>query len=118
MIYLNNTAIPMQPATLDETPAVVKTDQYSINGKLSRNVGDSRKRSAMGWTFVDQTTMAFIDSLYDSQTEVTYKNDASPRYGTLEFTGVLSVSTDKYVRGGSGLIPLSITIEEGTTYPL
>lgn len=118
MIYINGAPLPHQPSTLDESPDIVKTDQYAIRGNVQRNSGPPRKHIRMSWAFVRPEMLNLIDDLVNTHAPVAYKNDNSPRYGTLEFQGIITPSTSAYARGSSGLTPLSIDIVEGESFGL
>ena len=49
--------------------------------------------------------------LYDAAQTVTYKNTQS-NLGTLEFTGILDYSPSSYTKGGSLMVPVTVTITE------
>lgn len=117
MIYFNGQLPPQQPTTLNEDPRQVKTDQSSIDGSVSRNVLPKRKRASMTWDMVTPGTIQFFDNLYNTLAPIEYRNDTSSRFGILQFSGPMDMTGGTYIRGGSGLSPLTISIQEGTIYP-
>jgi hypothetical protein len=115
MITLNGTPIPQQPSGLNEAPSFVKTDTSAIDGSKQRMQYPSTKRVQMTFDVVLPATFRFIKELYDSATAVTYRNDQS-NVGTLEFSGIMSYSQGEYLRGGSLMVSLTVTIEEGQPF--
>lgn len=110
MITFNDVAPPQQPYDVNENPATIKTDTSSILGNISRMQAPSRKRAVLRF-MATPATFQFFQDLFDAATEVTYKNTHSNvSGGTLEFVGVIDYNEESYVRGGSKLVPLTVTI--------
>lgn len=114
MITINGDEIPAYPTDLNEDPSQVKTDTYAIDGTPSRMQGTSKKRAVLTYEAADVDTWRYWKALYDAAASVEYSNDESGDDGDLlEFTGILDISKDSYIRGGSRLAPLTVTISEG-----
>jgi hypothetical protein len=113
MIYLNGTAIPQQPARLNENDESIKTDTFAIDGSMQRNQANSKKRASFTINMATPATFQFIKALYDAAAPVLYLNDASNVVGGVHtFTGIIDFNEDDYFRGGSLMVPLNVTIRE------
>lgn len=114
MITFNGVEPPQQPVKVNENPATVKTDTYAIDGTPSRMQLPSRERSQMTFDMARPETFQFFKALYDAATPVTYRNDDSNvSGGVLEFSGILDYNESEFVRGGSLMVPLQVTIMQG-----
>lgn len=111
MITLNGVAPAQQPSGLNEGPSFVKTDTSSINGNVQRMQYKARKRAKMSFDNLLPETYRMIKALYDAAEPVTYRNDQS-NVGVLEFTGIIDYNPDDYTRGGSLMVPMTVTITE------
>lgn len=113
MITLNGTQIPQQPSSLNENPESIKTDTHSINGTRQRMQSASKKRAVFVLTFALPATHQFIKALYDAADVVDYRNDESNvEGGVLEFTGIIDYDESEYMRGGSLMVDLTVTVRE------
>jgi hypothetical protein len=113
MITLNGTQIPQQPSKLNENPEQVKTDTHAIDGSVERYQMPSKQHAVFTIPMALPATYQFIKALYDAASPVTYLNDKSNvPGGTLTFTGILDYNEDDYIRGGSLMVPLTVTIRE------
>lgn len=114
MITFNGLQPPQQPNKVNENPSTVKTDTYAIDGTPSRMQLPSRGRSQISFDAVRPETFQFFKALYDAATPVTYRNtNSNVPGGILEFTGIIDYNEDDYVRGGSLMVPLVVTIMQG-----
>jgi hypothetical protein len=113
MITLDSNPIPQQPSELNENPEQIKTDTHAIDGTRQRNQHPSKKRSVFRIRNAKPATYQFIKALYDAAAPVDYVNDESNvSGGTLEFTGIIDFNEDDFIRGGSLMVPLTVTIRE------
>ncbi len=113
MITLGGNEIPQQPSVLNENPESIKTDTHAIDGTRQRMQEVSKKRSTFIITAATPTTYQFIKALYDAAAPVAYVNDDSRvSGGTLSFTGIIDFDDGDYIRGGSNLADLTVTIRE------
>lgn len=113
MITFNGIQPPQQPSGLNENDESIKTDTHSINGSVQRNQSDSKKRSSMNYVMATPATLQFFKALYDSASPVIYYNSQSNKPGgTHTFVGLIDYNEGDYVRGGSLMIPLSVTMRE------
>lgn len=116
-ISINNAVLNEQPTSLDESWTKIGDTQTSISGNKQRVQFPSRKRVVMGWTWATPATVQYFKALEDAQTAVSYADDNSGFYGgSMAFSGVITVDTGEYQRGGTQLTQLTVTIEEGETY--
>lgn len=111
MISLNGIELSQQPSELNESPSFVKTDTTSINGNTQRMQYPARRKAQLTFDNLLPETYAVIKQLYDSAQTVTYKNTQS-NLGILEFTGILDYSPSSYTKGGSLMVPVTVTITE------
>lgn len=115
MITFNGVEPPQQPTKLNENPSQVKSDTFAIDGTPSRMQMPSKGRSRMAFDMAKPETFQFFKALYDAAEPVTYRNDQSNVVGgILEFTGILDYNEDDFIRGGSLMVPLEVTMMEGT----
>lgn len=115
MITFDGIAPPQQPNGLNENPSKVKTDTFAIDGTPSRMQLPSRGLAALTFSMVKPETFQFFKALYDAAQVVTYRNDESNvAGGVLEFTGILDFNEGDFVRGGSLMVPLEVTIMQGS----
>lgn len=113
MITINGTPSPQQPSKLNENPEQIKTDTHAIDGSVERYQLPSKQRAAFTIPMALPETFQFYRALYDAAAPVTYLNDKSNvPGGTLTFTGILDYNEDDYIRGGSLMVPLTVTIRE------
>lgn len=116
-IQINSIALTEQPSGCDESWEDVYSDQTSISGYVQRSQFPTKKKVELSWQFAKPETVRYFLGLVNAGAPVVYTNTDSKFYnGTNSFTGVLSVKPSEYVRGGSGLSKLTVTIEEGYTY--
>jgi hypothetical protein len=112
MITFDDVAPPQQPISVNENPTKVKTDTSAILGNMSRMQAPSKNRSVMQYTATPET-FQFFKALYDAAAAVTYKNtDSNVSGSTLEFECIIDFDEDAYIRGGSNLVPLTVTVYE------
>ena len=112
MIKINDIEIPMYPSSYDDSPSVVKTDSYAIDGSLERQQYPSKKQVKMSFPMANPSVYAFFNAFFEGESAVKFYNDTS-KYGVLEFTGIITAcNPGEYIRGGSLLFPLEITIRE------
>lgn len=112
MIKINNIEIPLYPSFYDDSPSVIKTDSYAIDGSLERQQYPSKKQVKMNFPMANPSVFAFFNELFEGETAMQFYNDSS-KYGILEFTGIITAcSAGEYIRGGSLLFSLEITIRE------
>lgn len=116
MIKLNDIKLPEQPQTLNEEPKVLADTQQAINGNKQSILSGEVKQVSMSWSYIKPDTAKMLLSLQAKAEAVKYTNDSSSLYGKLEFTGIITVKLGNYVRGGSGLVPCTVKIEEGEVY--
>lgn len=110
MIYINGSLPPEQPSSCNENPTQVKTDTYAIDGTPSRLQLPSKNRAKISYPACSPATFQFFKALYDSATTVVYRNtDSNVAGGILEFTAIIDLDENDYIRGGSKLVPLEIT---------
>ncbi len=113
MIYISSTASPQQPSSVCEQPERVKTDTYSMDGSVERNQSASKKCSKFVISMAKPETYRFYEALYEAAAPVTYRNDCSNVVGgVLEFTGIIDVEESDYIRGGSLMTELTVTVRE------
>ena len=113
MITLNGTPIPQQPSSLNENPETIKTDTNSINGSRQRMQSPSKKRAVFVIKNARPATFQFIQGIYDLAAVVTYRNNQSNvAGGILEFTGIIDYDEAEFVRGGSLMTDVTVTIRE------
>lgn len=111
MITLNGIELPQQPSGLNESPSFVKTDTSSINGNIQRMQYPAKKRVQMTFDNLLPETYQIIKNLYDAAADVAYRNTQS-NLGLMEFTGIIDYSPESYTRGGSLMVPVTVTITE------
>lgn len=116
MISLNGVKLPEQPQTLNEEPKTLATTQQAINGNKQSILSGVNKQVSMSWNYMRPSTAKMLLELQAQAEAVVYLNDNSPLYGRLEFTGIITVTLGEYVKGGSGLVPCKVKIEEGEGY--
>lgn len=115
MITFNGVEPPEQPNQLNENPSTVKTDTFAIDGTPSRMQLPSKGRAKLTFNMATPDTFQFFKALFDAATVVTYRNtESNVSGGVLEFTGILDYNEDEYIRGGSLMVPLEITVMEGS----
>lgn len=115
-IYINGEKLSEQPNTLTETRKTISNTQQAINGnKQNITVGTTRSVE-MGWTYIKPAFAKILEDLESGHAPVEYYNDDSKKYGELRFEGIISVTVGAYVRGGSGLVPCTVKIEEGESF--
>ena len=116
-ISINGTELTEQPSSLNEMWVPVGTTQTSINGNKQRIGFAGRKKVVMGWEYASPKLVRYFKALEDAISAVQYANDNSGVYGgSMAFSGILTVNASEYVRGGSQLMKLTVTIEEGEAY--
>ena len=112
MIRLNGQEIPVYTSGYDDSPVVVKTDNLSINGSIERHSFPSKKRAKMTFTAVTPAQFRFFESIFNDAGTVKFYNDQS-KYGMLQFDGIMTdCDADEYIRGGSLMTSLTVTIRE------
>lgn len=112
MIRLNGQEIPIYPSGYDDSPVVVKTDNFSINGSIERHSFPSKKRAKMTFAAVTPAQFRFFENIFNATGTVSFYNDQS-KYGSLQFEGIMTdCDTDEYIRGGSLMTSLTVTIRE------
>ena len=112
MIRLNGQEIPIYPSDYDDDLVTVKTDSFAIDGSLERHQFPSKKQAKMEFPAVMPAQLKFFRNIYEAAGTVEFYNDQS-NHGTLSFTGVMTeCSVSKYMRGGSLMAELSVTIRE------
>lgn len=116
MIYINDTALSAMPNELTEITRTISSTQESINGNKQQVVVGSAKSVTMVWQWAKPALVKYFEQLSASGDPLTYRNDASEKYGTFEFPGIITVDPGSYIRGGTGLTPLTVTIEEGDNH--
>lgn len=113
MITLNSNPIPQQPSSLNENPEAIKTDTHAIDGTRQRMQSPSKKRAVFVITHALPATYQFIKALYDAASTVVYRNDESNVLGgVLEFTGIIDYDVSEYIRGGSLMVDITVTVRE------
>ena len=115
-IYINGTALSPAPQELSEEIETISSTQQAINGNKQQVIVGTITTVKMTWSWTKPALVKFFENLSSSGDTITYRNDNSSKYGILEFTGVIKVSSGDYLRGGSGLVPLTVTIEEGENF--
>lgn len=99
---------------LNEQPKLVYTDTSAIDGSISRSQMSSKPRAVMQFTNATQSTVSYFTNLYNLSTPVIYKNTKS-NLGNLYTinTGIVTIEQSEYIRGGSLLVSLTVTVETG-----
>lgn len=114
MITFNDVEPPQTPNSVNENPMTVKTDTHAILGNVSRMQAPRKKRAVLNYIMATPETYQFFAALFDSATAIVYKNtESNESGGVLEFTGIIDFNEEDYVRGGSLMVPLTITMLEG-----
>lgn len=116
MIFINDNALSPAPNELSEEVETISSTQQAINGNKQQVVVGSITSVRMVWSWTTPALVKYFENLAASGEDITYRNDDSKKYGTLEFTGIISVSSGNYIKGGTGLVPLTVTIEEGENF--
>lgn len=112
-ISINGTPLTQQPSNVNEDAIQVRTYNEAVDGSLSVNSFGTKQNAVLNFTYVQPELFQLLKALGDGVEAVTYSNTASNvAGGTLGFTGILSYTENSFVRGGSGIVPLQVTIRQ------
>lgn len=112
-VSINGTALSQQPSDVNENPIQARTYNEAIDKSLSVNTFGIKQNVELGFTYVSPALFQYIKAIGDGITAVVYSNTASNvAGGTLTFTGILSYEENAYIRGGSALVPLKVTVRQ------
>lgn len=112
MITINSITIK-QPSSLAESDIQIQTDNESIDGSLQRNRLGQKKSVSMSWQYLTPAEFQTLVGYFSSGNEVIYNNTESNRSGgSYGFTGLPNYKEGEYLRGGSKLVTLDVTIRE------
>lgn len=113
MIYINGTALPVQPSVLTEELLQMQTDQESIDGSMTRHKINQKKRSTMEFPIVQPSDYQTLLSSFVTGSGIYYYNDQSNYTGSvLAMSGLPSFTEQAYVPGSSLFRPFSVVIRE------
>lgn len=112
-IYINNQALPVQPSVLKEELLQIQTDQFAIDGSMSRNRIGQKKQSYMLFPIVQPSDYQSLLSNFTTGSGVYYYNDQSDYTGNvLSMSGLPTFTESEYVQGGSLFRAFEVTIRE------
>lgn len=111
MIYINSSALNVQPSSLSEYYIQIQTDQQSINGSMARNRIGQKKVADMEFTIMSPSDYTTVFAYFTTGSGVTYLNDQS-KFGIFSFTALPTFSDDAYVQGASLYSPFKVSLRE------
>jgi hypothetical protein len=112
-ISINGTPLPQQPYDVNENPVQIRTRNEAVDGSISDVTLGVKQQVVMAFDYASPALFQLIKGFGDGVTPVAYSNSASNvAGGTLNFTGLLTYEENSFVRGGSALVPLTVTIRQ------